>query len=68
MSKIKSTLDIEAMQRGVELYEAILAADYTQRDVAEFVGVHESAVSRWIRGAHIPRKHRGALHAMLGWI
>lgn len=54
---------MKSQEFNSELLTAIKDAGFTQREVADKIGVHESRVSRWICNANmIPHsKHREAL-------
>jgi transcriptional regulator with XRE-family HTH domain len=43
------------MPKNWELLRAIEAAGYTQRSLAEFVGMHESEMSKIVNGRLLPR-------------
>lgn len=43
------------MSKNWELLRAIEAAGYTQRSLAEFIGMHESEMSKIVNGRLMPR-------------
>lgn len=43
------------MPKNWELLRAIEAAGYTQRSLAEFIGMHESEMSKIVNGRLMPR-------------